>query len=81
MQETPEKTAEMQQEPELTAAEKTQQAEDKKRLGLLKVLWPASELGGGFNKAYFSTYNTYLYTDVYRMSTMFSGVLSLPSSL
>ena len=81
MQENPEATAAMQQETELSAAEKAQQAEDKKRLGLLKVLWPASELGGGFNKAYFSTYNTYLYTDVYRMSTMFSGVLSLVQTI
>ena len=54
----------------------TQELEDKKRLKLLKVLWPASELGGGFNKAYFSTYASYLYTNVYMLSTIFSGILS-----
>ena len=62
-------------EPQATA--NTQQVQDKKRLKLLKVLWPASELGGGFNKAYFSTYVSYLYTNVYRLSTLFSGILSL----
>ena len=54
-----------------------QEVQDKKRLKLLKVLWPASELGGGFNKAYFSTYISYLYTNVYMLSTVFSGILSL----
>ena len=53
-----------------------QALEDKKRLKLLKVLWPASELGGGFNKAYFSTYISYLYTNVYMLSTIYSGILS-----
>lgn len=68
MQDTPEKTVQ---------TDEAQQAANKKRLGLLKILWPASELGGGFNKAYFSTYAAYLYTDVYMMSTVFSGILSL----
>lgn len=54
-----------------------QEIQDKKRLKLLKVLWPASELGGGFNKAYFSTYVSYLYTNVYMLGTVFSGILSL----
>ena len=51
--------------------------EDKKRLNLLKILWPATELGGGFNKAYFSIYVSYLYTNVYMMSVAFSSMLSL----
>ena len=66
-------------EPQATA--NTQQVQDKKRLKLLKVLWPASELGGGFNKAYFSTYISYLYTNVYRLSTLFSGILSLVQTI
>ena len=40
--------------PEEVTISEQQKKEDKKRLKLLKVLWPASELGGGFNKAYFS---------------------------
>lgn len=57
------------------------QTEDKKRLKRLKVLWPTAELTGGFNKAYFSTYAQYLYTDVYRFSVSFTGVLSLVQTI
>ncbi len=58
-----------------------QQIADKKRLNLLKILWPASELGGGFNKAYFSVYVAYLYTNVYGLSVMLSGTLSLVQTI
>ncbi|MFZ7130847.1 MAG: MFS transporter [Eubacteriales bacterium] len=62
--------------------EKThQQNEDHKRLKRLKVLWPTAELTGGFNKAYFATYAQYLYTDVYRFSVSFTGVLSLVQTI
>lgn len=61
----------------VVVADDMQQAADKKRLNLLKILWPASELGGGFNKAYFSTYASYLYTDVYMLGTVFSGILTM----
>ena len=67
--------------PDETTISEQQKNEDKKRLKLLKVLWPASELGGGFNKAYFSTYAPCLYTNVYLLSAAFSGFLSLVQTI
>lgn len=55
--------------------------EDKKRRKRLKILWPTAELSGGFNKAFFSTYAQYLYTDVYKFSVSFTGVLSLVQTI
>ncbi|MPW26151.1 MFS transporter [Alkalibaculum sp. M08DMB] len=52
-----------------------QEVEDKKKLKLLKILWPGSELGGGFQKAFFGTYVTYLLTDVYVLSVVLAGML------
>ncbi|MFZ7131822.1 MAG: MFS transporter [Eubacteriales bacterium] len=52
-----------------------QEVEDRKKLKLLKILWPGSELGGGFQKAFFGTYVTFLLTDVYVLSVVLSGVL------
>lgn len=57
-----------------------QEKEDAKRKKLLKVLWPATEIGGGFSKAYFSTYANYLYTNVYVFGALFSGILSILKS-
>ena len=54
---------------------------DKKRLSRLKVLWPAAELGGGFEKAFFSVYIVYLFTDVYHMSVLLSGTLLIIQNL
>lgn len=51
--------------------------EDQKKLKSLKIAYPASQFGGGIEKAYFGTYASYLYTNVYMMSAAFSGILTL----
>ena len=65
----------------MTEAEKTMPSEkevqDAKQLKKFKISYPAAQFGGGIEKAYLSTYATYLYTNVYMMTAAFSGVLSL----
>ncbi|NLZ93520.1 MAG: hypothetical protein GX922_05845 [Firmicutes bacterium] len=47
---------------------------------LLKYLYPATDFGGGAWKAYFSTYITMLYTDIYLIPVVLAGMLELVSS-
>ncbi len=65
----------------MTEAEKTnltqQEMEDAKRLKTLKVSYTTAQFAGGIEKAYYSTYANYLYTNVYMMTAAFSGVLAL----
>ena len=48
-------------------------SEDTKKLKQLKVAYPVQQLGGGIEKAYLSTYLSYLYTNVYMI-----GIFSPP---
>ena len=52
-------------------------AEDQKKLKQFKVAYPVQQLGGGIEKAYLSTYLSYLYTNVYMMPAAFSGLISI----
>ena len=56
-------------------------AEDQKKLKQLKVAYPIQQLGGGIEKAYLSTYLSYLYTNVYMMPAAFSGLISIIQSV
>ena len=55
--------------------------EDQKKLKQLKVAYPIQQLGGGIEKAYISTYVSYLYTNVYMMPTVFSGLITIIQSI
>ena len=52
-------------------------SEDTKKLKQLKVAYPVQQLGGGIEKAYLSTYLSYLYTNVYMMPAAFSGLITI----
>ena len=77
------------QEPKetATAAETAAQsvddtaAEDQKKLRQFKVAYPVQQLGGGIEKAYLSTYLSYLYTNVYMMPAAFSGLITIIQSI
>lgn len=56
-------------------------AEDQKKLKQLKVAYPVQQLGGGIEKAYISTYISYLYTNVYMMPAAFSGLITIIQSI
>lgn len=56
-------------------------AEDLKKLKQFKVAYPLQQLGGGIEKAYLSTYVSYLYTNVYMMPAAFSGIISIIQSV
>ena len=56
-------------------------AEDQKKLKQLKVAYPVQQIGGGIEKAYLSTYLSYLYTNVYMMPAAFSGLISIIQSV
>ncbi len=56
-------------------------AEDQKKLKQLKVAYPVQQLGGGVEKAYISTYLSYLYTNVYMMPAAFSGLITIIQSI
>lgn len=58
-----------------------QDQKDKKQLKTLKKSYPIAQLGGGIEKAYFSIYASYFYTNVYMMSAAFSGILSIVQSI
>lgn len=58
-----------------------QEKEDAKRKRILKYLWPATEIGGGFDKAYFATYANYLYTNVYMMGALYSGIIAMAQNI
>ena len=51
--------------------------EDAKKLKQLKVAYPVQQLGGGIEKAYLSTYLSYLYTNVCMMPAAFSGLIAI----
>ena len=51
--------------------------EDAKKLKQLKVAYPVQQLGGGIEKAYISTYISYLYTNIYVMPVAFSGLITI----
>ena len=51
--------------------------EDAKKLKQLKVAYPVQQLGGGIEKAYISTYVSYLYTNIYVMPVAFSGLITI----
>ncbi len=55
--------------------------EDKKKLKQLKVAYPIQQLGGGVEKAYISTYISYLYTNIYLMPAAFSGLITIIQSI
>lgn len=55
--------------------------EDQKKLKQLKVAYPVQQLGGGIEKAYISTYISYLYTNVYMMPAAFSGLITIIQSI
>lgn len=69
----------------MTAEEKNVSIEpdekDKKQLKALKIGYPIMQLGGGVEKAYFSTYQSYFLTNIYMMSTALSGILTIISNL
>lgn len=52
-------------------------AEDQRKLKQFKVAYPIQQLGGGIEKAYISTYLSYLYTNVYMMPAAFSGLITI----
>lgn len=52
-------------------------AEDERKLKQFKVAYPLQQLGGGVEKAYISTYISYLYTNVYMMPVAFSGAITI----
>lgn len=56
-------------------------AEDQKKLKQFKVAYPLEQLGGGVEKAFISTYISYLYTNIYMMPAAFSGIISLVQSI
>ncbi len=56
-------------------------AEDQKKLKQLKVAYPVQQIGGGIEKAYLSTYLSYLYTNVYMMPAAFSGLITIIQSV
>ena len=51
--------------------------EDQRKLKQLKITYPVQQLGGGVEKAYFSTYLSYLYTNIYAMPAAFSGLITI----
>ena len=51
--------------------------EDKKKLRQFKVAYPIQQLGGGIEKAYLSTYLSYLYTNIYVIPAAFSGIITI----
>lgn len=53
------------------------QNEDAKKLKSLKVSYTTAQFAGGIEKAYFTVYATYLYTNVFMMTAAFSGILAL----
>ena len=56
---------------------KEMQEEDRKKLKQLKVAYPIQQLGGGIEKAYVSTYLSYLYTNIYVMPAALSGIITI----
>lgn len=59
----------------------SQEKEDAKRKKLLECLWPMTEIGGGFEKAFFGTYENYLYTNVYMMGALYSGIIAMAKNI
>lgn len=54
---------------------------DRKKLKQVKAGYSIAQFGGGIEKAYYSSFASYFYTNVYMMSTVFSGILTLISSI
>lgn len=51
--------------------------EDRRKLKQFKIAYPIQQLGGGIEKAYLSTYLSYLYTNIYVMPAAFSGIITI----
>lgn len=64
-----------------TAETSAQEKADAKRRTFLRFAWPSVEIGGGLSKAYFSTYANYLYTNVYVLGALFSGILAIVQNI
>ena len=54
---------------------------DLKKLGQIKAGYFLAQFGGGIEKSFYSTYSPYMYTNVYGMSTLFSGIITMLSSV
>ena len=55
--------------------------EDSKKLKQIKVGYSLAQFGGGIEKAFYSTYSSYFYTNVYMMPTVYAGLLTIISSI
>ena len=55
--------------------------EDRRKLKQFKLAYPIQQLGGGIEKAYLSTYLSYLYTNIYVMPAAFSGIITIIQSI
>lgn len=54
---------------------------DQQHIKKVKVGYSVAQFGGGIEKSFYSTYASYFYTNVYMMSTAFSGILTIISSI
>ena len=51
--------------------------DDRKKLKQFKIADPLQQLGSGVEKSYFSTFVSYLYTNIYVMPAAFSGIITI----
>lgn len=59
----------------------TMTEQEQKELKRLKTGYTVQQMGGGVEKAYISTYSSYLYTNVYMMPAAFSGLITIVQSI
>ena len=56
-------------------------AEEQKQVGKVKAGYAIAQFGGGIEKSFYSTYSPYMYTNVYGLSSLYSGIITMLSSI